>query len=89
MQVQHPSALGIEVGESIKVKYFGRDPTSGQMRLSRRAIQAATLVTRNLHKPDKGSPDPLAAATAVTDALQASISNSNKTEHKDEPGGGL
>lgn len=47
-RVQHPSALGIEVGQSIKVKYFGRDETSGQMRLSRRAIQMVSLVPRNL-----------------------------------------
>ncbi|KAK3932810.1 Polyribonucleotide nucleotidyltransferase 1, mitochondrial [Frankliniella fusca] len=38
----HPSALGLTVGEKISVKYFGRDPVSGQIRLSRRALQEST-----------------------------------------------
>ena len=28
-RVSHPSALGLEVGQDIKVKYYGRDPVSG------------------------------------------------------------
>ena len=28
-RVSHPSALGLEVGQEIKVKYYGRDPVSG------------------------------------------------------------
>lgn len=39
-QVSHPSALGITVGHEIQVKYFGRDPVSGSMRLSRKVLQA-------------------------------------------------
>jgi len=38
-RITHPSALGLEVGQEITVKYFGRDPASGAMRLSRRALQ--------------------------------------------------
>ncbi|KAK0098186.1 hypothetical protein PV326_010620 [Microctonus aethiopoides] len=38
--VMHPSALGINVGDELKVKYFGRDPVSGTMRLSRRVLQS-------------------------------------------------
>ncbi|KAF7992088.1 hypothetical protein HCN44_001413 [Aphidius gifuensis] len=38
--VVHPSALGFDVDHELKVKYFGRDPTSGFMRLSRKAIIA-------------------------------------------------
>ncbi|KAG0712446.1 Polyribonucleotide nucleotidyltransferase 1, mitochondrial [Chionoecetes opilio] len=49
-KVHHPSALGLEVGQEIKVKYFGRDPASGQMRLSRRALQSNTLTIKNLHR---------------------------------------
>ncbi|CAG0919934.1 unnamed protein product, partial [Notodromas monacha] len=30
LRVVHPSALGLEVGHEIAVKYFGRDPVSGQ-----------------------------------------------------------
>ena len=46
--VRHPSALGLEVGQEIQVKYFGRDPASGQMRLSRKVLQPAVSVVRNL-----------------------------------------
>lgn len=38
-KVTHPSALNLEVGQKIQVKYFGRDPVSGQMRLSRKSLQ--------------------------------------------------
>ncbi|XP_042214535.1 polyribonucleotide nucleotidyltransferase 1, mitochondrial-like [Homarus americanus] len=51
-KVHHPSALGLEVGQQVKVKYFGRDPASGQMRLSRRALQASTAAIKNLHKTE-------------------------------------
>ncbi|KAK1171264.1 polyribonucleotide nucleotidyltransferase 1, mitochondrial-like [Acipenser oxyrinchus oxyrinchus] len=45
-RIKHPSALGLEVGKQIQVKYFGRDPTDGRMRLSRKVLQspAATIV---------------------------------------------
>ncbi|XP_017288428.1 polyribonucleotide nucleotidyltransferase 1, mitochondrial [Kryptolebias marmoratus] len=45
-RIQHPTALGLEVGQEIQVKYFGRDPTDGRMRLSRKVLlsPAATLV---------------------------------------------
>uniref|UniRef100_A0A8C4E6W2 polyribonucleotide nucleotidyltransferase n=1 Tax=Dicentrarchus labrax TaxID=13489 RepID=A0A8C4E6W2_DICLA len=38
-RIKHPSALGLEVGQQIQVKYFGRDPTDGRMRLSRKVLQ--------------------------------------------------
>ena len=48
-KVNHPSALGFEVGQEISVKYFGRDPVSGKMRLSRKALMApASALIRNL-----------------------------------------
>lgn len=47
-KVFHPSALGLEVGQEIKVKYFGRDPVSGCMRLSRKVLQDPISVTRTL-----------------------------------------
>ncbi|CAF97066.1 unnamed protein product, partial [Tetraodon nigroviridis] len=45
-RIKHPSALGLEVGQQIQVKYFGRDPTDGRMRLSRKVLQSpvATVV---------------------------------------------
>lgn len=53
-KVAHPSALGLTVNQEIPVKYFGRDPVSGLMRLSRKVLQApASSVVRNL---DRSSP---------------------------------
>ncbi|CAF3860663.1 unnamed protein product, partial [Rotaria magnacalcarata] len=37
-KVDHPSALGLNVGDDLQVKYFGRDPASGTMRLSRKIL---------------------------------------------------
>ncbi|XP_047490209.1 polyribonucleotide nucleotidyltransferase 1, mitochondrial-like isoform X3 [Penaeus chinensis] len=51
-KIQHPSVLGLEAGQQIKVKYYGRDPASGHMRISRRALQASNIVARNLHKTE-------------------------------------
>ncbi|XP_066139868.1 polyribonucleotide nucleotidyltransferase 1, mitochondrial [Euwallacea fornicatus] len=42
-KVGHPSALGLEIGQEIQVKYFGRDPVSGLMRISRKVLTAAKL----------------------------------------------
>ena len=36
--VRHASSLGLEVGSEIQVKFFGRDPVTGQVRLSRKAL---------------------------------------------------
>lgn len=53
-KVAHPSALGLTVGQEIPVKYFGRDPVSGLMRLSRKVLQSpASAVVKNL---DRSSP---------------------------------
>ncbi|KAM4681240.1 polyribonucleotide nucleotidyltransferase 1, mitochondrial isoform 2-T2 [Amazona ochrocephala] len=53
-KIKHPSALGLEVGQEIQVKYFGRDPTDGRMRLSRKILQSpATAVLKTL--TDKNS----------------------------------
>ncbi|XP_011066104.1 PREDICTED: polyribonucleotide nucleotidyltransferase 1, mitochondrial isoform X1 [Acromyrmex echinatior] len=49
-KIHHPSALGLEVGQEIQVKYFGRDPVSGQIRISRKVLQAPTSVTKTLHR---------------------------------------
>lgn len=64
-KVAHPSALGLKVDDEIQVKYFGRDPVSGFMRLSRKVLQGpATSVVRNLDKS--------AAAAATTEPPSAS-----------------
>lgn len=41
--VRHPSALNLEVGQTIQVKYFGRDPSTGAMRLSRKSLQMTSV----------------------------------------------
>ncbi|KAL8572557.1 hypothetical protein ACOMHN_040461 [Nucella lapillus] len=56
-KVQHASALNMEEGQEITVKYFGRDPVSGRMRISRKVLQApATTVIRNLGSANQDSP---------------------------------
>lgn len=47
LQISHPSALGLEVGHEIQVKFFGRDPVSGLMRLSRKVLQSPSGVVHN------------------------------------------
>ncbi|XP_017122671.1 polyribonucleotide nucleotidyltransferase 1, mitochondrial [Drosophila elegans] len=50
-KIAHPSALKLEVGQEIQVKYFGRDPVSGFMRLSRKVLQGPALgIPRSLNK---------------------------------------
>lgn len=50
-KVAHPSALGLVVGQEIPVKYFGRDPVSGLMRLSRKVLQSpASAIVKNLDR---------------------------------------
>ncbi|XP_053393907.1 polyribonucleotide nucleotidyltransferase 1, mitochondrial-like [Mercenaria mercenaria] len=51
-QVSHPSALGFEVGQIISVKYFGRDPATGKMRLSRKVITAPSSRTFKFMKDE-------------------------------------
>lgn len=46
--IRHPSALGYEIGQEIQVKYFGRDPVSGEMRLSRKVLLPASSVVRTI-----------------------------------------
>lgn len=54
-KVSHPSALGLKVNDEIQVKYFGRDPVSGFMRLSRKVLQGtASSVVQNLDKSNVG-----------------------------------
>lgn len=43
-KISHPSALGLEVGQEIQVQYFGRDQTSGDIRLSRKVLQTPNIV---------------------------------------------
>ena len=50
-KVTHPSALGLEVGQEIQVKYFGRDPVSGTMRLSRKVLQTTNISAKNFSNP--------------------------------------
>jgi len=49
-RIHHPSALGLEVGQEIQIKYFGRDPISGQIRMSRRALQEPISIPKSLHR---------------------------------------
>ncbi|XP_033334055.2 polyribonucleotide nucleotidyltransferase 1 [Megalopta genalis] len=53
-RIHHPSVLGLEVGQEIQVKYFGRDPVSGMIRLSRKVLQTPQISEmRNLGIADE------------------------------------
>ncbi|XP_019882629.2 polyribonucleotide nucleotidyltransferase 1, mitochondrial [Camponotus floridanus] len=49
-KIHHPSALGLEIGQEIQVKYFGRDPASGQIRISRKVLQEPITLSKTLHR---------------------------------------
>lgn len=65
-KIAHPSVLGFEVGSEIQVKYFGRDPVSGFMRLSRKVLQGpASSSIRNLDRSSTNGNGSGAGATEV------------------------
>ncbi|XP_063627849.1 polyribonucleotide nucleotidyltransferase 1, mitochondrial [Cydia splendana] len=50
-KIMHPSVLGLDVGSEIQVKYFGRDPVSGQVRFSKKVLTSPPPgVVRKLDK---------------------------------------
>ncbi|CAL7951118.1 unnamed protein product [Xylocopa violacea] len=48
-KIHHPSVLDLNVGDEIKVKYFGRDPVNGRIRLSRKVLQDPISSSQNLN----------------------------------------
>ncbi|XP_043254768.1 polyribonucleotide nucleotidyltransferase 1, mitochondrial isoform X2 [Colletes gigas] len=52
-KIHHPSALGLAVGQEIQVKYFGRDPVNGQIRLSHKVLQEPISCDQNLNIVEK------------------------------------
>jgi len=67
-KVNHPSALDMEVGQEIKVKYFGRDPANGRMRLSRKVIYStATALTRTMTKPSTDTKSPWSSPSPLSE----------------------
>lgn len=46
-KIHHPSVLGLNIGDEIKVKYFGRDPINGRIRLSRKVLQIPISMQTN------------------------------------------
>lgn len=38
-KIKHASSLGLQIGDEIQVKYFGRDPVTGEVRISRKVLQ--------------------------------------------------
>ena len=50
MQIYDAHILNFEVGQKIKLKYFGTDPATGRIRLSRRALQIANNVVKDFNK---------------------------------------
>ena len=62
-RVSHASALGLVVGKLLHVKCFGRDPVSGVLRLSRKALLATPSALAHPQRVDNERVE-RAAATA-------------------------
>ncbi|XP_062257575.1 polyribonucleotide nucleotidyltransferase 1, mitochondrial [Platichthys flesus] len=68
-RIKHPSALGLDVGQQIQVKYFGRDPTDGRMRLSRKVLQSpAATIVKTLSEKQSISMGPNSSQPTGTDS---------------------
>jgi len=79
-KVSHPSALDIGVGQSMQVKYFGRDPVTGATRLSRKALLVASqAAVRTLNKAARKQPQqpPQEGQSASSRRSQPPKHNSN------------
>merc|ERR1712212_1065441 len=58
-RISHLSALGLTVGQDLQVKYYGRDPGSGRIRLSRKVLTVAKeTAVRDLHRATQRSKTP-------------------------------
>jgi hypothetical protein len=47
-KIHHGSPSGLKENDEIQVKYFGRDPVSGSLRLSRKALIVSKHTEKNL-----------------------------------------
>jgi len=43
LQLASTAPLNLSVGDTMQVKYFGRDPQTGAVRLSRKVLEVANL----------------------------------------------
>ena len=50
-KISHGSASEFKVGKEIQIKYFGRDPVDGKMRISRKALFRTNLPAQDLISP--------------------------------------
>ncbi|KXJ72097.1 polyribonucleotide nucleotidyltransferase 1, mitochondrial [Aedes albopictus] len=76
-KIAHPSALGLTVGSEIQVKYFGRDPVSGFMRLSRKVLQGpATGMIRNLDRSASSSSSSSSSGNSSTNSFNGASETS-------------
>lgn len=49
-KIVHGSASDYKVGQEIQIKYFGRDPVDGKMRISRKALFKTSMPAQDLLK---------------------------------------
>ncbi|CAF3059107.1 unnamed protein product, partial [Rotaria sp. Silwood2] len=74
--IDHPTALGLNVGDELQVKYFGRDPVSGTMRLSRKILLSTGNIgpIRNMVSTDQDKKRP-----GIWDTRSLKTPSSNET----------
>ena len=49
-KIVHGTVSDYKVGQEIQVKYFGRDPVDGKMRISRKALFKTSMPAQDLLK---------------------------------------
>merc|ERR1719319_1972000 len=68
-KVGNATALGFEVGQVLQVKYYGRDPVTGNIRISRKVLTVSSAqAAKNLHRStrsDLGKEDGDEGASSV------------------------
>lgn len=62
----HPGSLGYGPGQHIAVKYFGRDPVTGQLQVSKKALTIPSLVSLREDQLEVGHTHEVERSTAQT-----------------------
>ncbi|CAB4061554.1 pnp [Lepeophtheirus salmonis] len=76
-KISHSSAAGIKEGQELLVKCYGRDPVTGNLRLSRKALTVAqSAAVKSISSSSKRS-DMIQVQSSSDSLFQAGVSSSN------------
>lgn len=75
-KVSHPRALDMKLNDEISVKYFGHDPVSGRMRLSRKVLQMPAVSALPKSYFESTQPEvPINSTEPINEDVKGSDSN--------------